>query len=34
MKSREGYFRQRDHQMMMEMYAITALPPDKAKNRW
>ncbi len=34
LKSREGYFRQRDHQLMMEMYAITALPQAQAKNRW
>ena len=26
LKTREGYFRAKDHQMMMEMYAITALP--------
>jgi len=34
LKTREGYFRQRDHQMMMEMYAITALPADRIRNRW
>ncbi len=34
LKAREGYFRARDHQLMMEMYAITALPADKVKNRW
>ncbi|MBO1075030.1 ABC transporter substrate-binding protein [Roseomonas marmotae] len=33
-KSREGYFRARDHQLMMEMYAITALPPGQAKNQY
>ncbi|GAA0594668.1 ABC transporter substrate-binding protein [Craurococcus roseus] len=34
LKSREGHFRQRDHQLMMEMYAITALPRGQEKNRW
>jgi branched-chain amino acid transport system substrate-binding protein len=34
LKAREGYFRARDHQIMMEMYAITALPADKVRNRW
>ncbi|WP_225765429.1 ABC transporter substrate-binding protein [Inquilinus sp. Marseille-Q2685] len=34
MKSREGYFRARDHQLMTEMYAITALPPDEVENQW
>lgn len=34
MKTREGYFRERDHQIMMEMYAVTALPQDQVKNRW
>jgi branched-chain amino acid transport system substrate-binding protein len=34
MKKREGYFRPRDHQIMMEMYAIEALPPDQVKNQW
>jgi len=34
LKPRQGYFRQRDHQMMMEMYAITALPADKVRNQW
>ncbi|ATR21919.1 Leucine-, isoleucine-, valine-, threonine-, and alanine-binding protein [Roseomonas mucosa] len=33
-KSREGYFRAWDHQLMMEMYAITALPPDQVKNQY
>ncbi|MDP4022286.1 ABC transporter substrate-binding protein [Methylobacterium sp. NEAU 140] len=31
-KSREGYFRAWDHELMQEMYAITALPADKIKN--
>ncbi|MFY7963066.1 MAG: ABC transporter substrate-binding protein [Elsteraceae bacterium] len=34
LKNREGYFRASDHQMMHEMYAITALPADKVKNQW
>lgn len=31
-KGREGYFRASDHELMQEMYAITALPADKVKN--
>ena len=31
-KGREGYFRPWDHELMQEMYAITALPADKIKN--
>lgn len=34
MKTREGYFRQRDHQFMNEMYAVTALKPADIKNQW
>jgi branched-chain amino acid transport system substrate-binding protein len=34
MKKREAYFRPRDHQIMMEMYAIEALPADQIKNQW
>jgi branched-chain amino acid transport system substrate-binding protein len=34
LKSREGYFRASDHQMMHEMYTITALPPAQVKNQW
>ena len=34
LKGREGYFRASDHQLMHEMYAITALPADKVKNQW
>jgi len=34
MKTREGYFRARDHQMMYEMYAITALPANQVRNRY
>ncbi|KAB1074639.1 ABC transporter substrate-binding protein [Methylobacterium planeticum] len=31
-KGREGYFRSWDHELMQEMYAITALPADAIKN--
>ena len=34
LKTREGYFRGSDHQLMHEMYAVTALPADKIKNQW
>src|SRR5439155_383127 len=34
LKSRPGYFRASDHQLMHEMYAVTALPVDKIKNQW
>lgn len=34
MKNRKGYFRPEDHQLIQEIYAITALPADEAKNEW
>ena len=34
MKTREGYFRKSDHQMMHEMYTIKALPAAQIKNDW
>ena len=34
LKPRQGYFRPQDHQLMQEMYAITALPADQIKNQW
>lgn len=34
LKGREGYYRARDHQLMMEMYAITALPAAEVKNQY
>ena len=34
LKSRPGYFRASDHQLMHEMYAVTGLPADKIKNQW
>ncbi len=33
-KAREGYFRPWDHELMQEMYAITALPADQIKNQY
>jgi branched-chain amino acid transport system substrate-binding protein len=32
MKTREGYFRKADHQMMHEMYTVQALPAAEIKN--
>ena len=34
MKTREGYFRKSDHQMMHEMYTVQALPAADIKNEW
>jgi branched-chain amino acid transport system substrate-binding protein len=34
MKTRPGYFRASDHQLMSEMYTITALPAAQVKNQW
>ena len=34
MKTREGYFRARDHQFMHEMYTVEALKPADIKNQW
>ena len=34
MKTREGYFRKADHQMMHEMYTVQALPAAQIKNEW
>src|SRR3981081_2335250 len=34
LKTRPGYFRASDHQLMHEMYAVTALPVDQIKNQW
>ena len=33
-KSREGYFSAQNHQLMMEMYAITALPAAQIRNQY
>lgn len=34
MKTREGYFRAGDHQLMHEMFVVEAIPGDKLKNPW
>src|SRR6266850_7369314 len=34
MKTRDGYFRKADHQMMHEMYTVVALPAAQVKNEW
>jgi branched-chain amino acid transport system substrate-binding protein len=34
LKSREGYFRAYDNQMVQEMYAVKAKDPDKMKDQW
>jgi branched-chain amino acid transport system substrate-binding protein len=34
MKTREGYFRKADHQMMHEMYTVQAVPANQLKNQW
>jgi len=34
MKTREGYFRKADHQMMHEMYTVQALPANEVKNNY
>src|SRR6476619_4715334 len=34
MKTRDGYFRKADHQMMHEMYTVRAIPAAQLKNEW
>lgn len=34
LKTREGYFRASNHQLMQEMYAVSALPANQVKNKW
>jgi branched-chain amino acid transport system substrate-binding protein len=34
LKTRPGYFRASDHQLMHEMYTVTALPLAEIKNQW
>ncbi|MEP7068407.1 MAG: ABC transporter substrate-binding protein, partial [Usitatibacter sp.] len=34
MKTRDGYFRKADHQMMHEMYTVTALPVAQIRNEY
>ncbi|MEF2547136.1 ABC transporter substrate-binding protein [Aurantimonas sp. E1-2-R+4] len=34
LKAREGYFRKRDHQLIQEMYTMTAKPLDQLEDEW
>ena len=34
MKSREGYYRNWDHQLMQEMYTIRFKPANEVTNKW
>lgn len=34
LKSRQGYFRSWDHQLIQEMYTMTAKPLDEVENQW
>jgi branched-chain amino acid transport system substrate-binding protein len=34
LKTRPGYFRASDHQIMHEMYAVTAVPAENLTNQW
>ena len=34
MKTREGYYRNWDHQLMQEMYTITFKPAAEVKDKW
>jgi branched-chain amino acid transport system substrate-binding protein len=34
MKTRDGYFHPESHQLLQEIYAITALPADEVENEW
>ena len=34
LKTRQGYFRKYDHQLMHEMYAVEALKASEIKNQW
>ena len=34
LKSREGYYRNWDHQLMQEMYTITFKPAAEVKDKW
>jgi branched-chain amino acid transport system substrate-binding protein len=34
LKTRQGYFRKYDHQLMHEMYAVEALKASELKNQW
>lgn len=34
LKARKGYYRAWDHQLMQEMYTVTAKPKGKARDKW
>ena len=34
LKGRQGYFRKRDHQLIQEMYTMTAKPLDQLEDEW
>ena len=34
MKSREGYYRNWDHQLMQEMYTVQFKPASEVKDKW
>jgi branched-chain amino acid transport system substrate-binding protein len=34
LKTREGYYRAWDHQLMQQMYTITFKPEAQVKDRW
>jgi len=34
MKNRQGYFNPSNHQLLQEVYAITALPESETENEW
>ena len=34
LRTREGYFRDWDHQMLFEMYTLTPKPKDKMVDKW
>ena len=34
LKDREGYFRKWDHQLIQEMYTMTAKPADRVEDQW
>lgn len=34
LKPRQGYFNPENHQLLQDIYAITALPPGEAANEW
>jgi len=34
LKTREGYYRDWDHQLMQQMYTLTFKPPEQVKDKW